>query len=236
MEGLSRFYRLAECRVVDRNVRAPAEDGQAFLGGDFFEGFADKLAAVGVARHEQHADAVFAGLRQRDAERRSLAGEKLVRDLHQDAGAVAGARIGANRAAMFKIDQDRQRIFDDLLRLAALDVGDESDAAGILGECGVVKTVTFRRAGIGGIGIERARVDKCDGFSPLALACPLLTHSRRSHGTRYSRTPAHHPRSPAPFDAAAQGKPELEAAFRGPLASTSRYTHCQGRLPHVQAQ
>ena len=72
-----------------------------------------------------------------------LAGEELVRDLHQDAGAVAGARIGADRAAMLEVDQNRQRILDDLVRLAALDVGDESDAAGILGECRIVEAMTF---------------------------------------------------------------------------------------------
>ena len=55
-----------------------------------------------------------------------------MRDLHQDAGAVAGARIGADRAAMLEIEQDGQRVLDDLVRLAALDVGNESDAAGIL--------------------------------------------------------------------------------------------------------
>ena len=78
------------------------------------------------------ADRVFAGRRAGEAELGQLLGEKLVRDLHQNAGAVAGARIGADRAAMFEIEQDRQRVFDDLVRFAALDVGNESDAAGIL--------------------------------------------------------------------------------------------------------
>ena len=59
-------------------------------------------------------------------------GEKLVRRLNQNAGAVAGARIGADRAAMFEVEQDRQRVFDDLVRLAGLDIGNESDTAGIL--------------------------------------------------------------------------------------------------------
>ena len=68
----------------------------------------------------------------------AFAREELVRDLHQDAGAVAGARIGADRAAMFEIDENCQRILDDLVRLAALDVGDEADAAGILVERGIV--------------------------------------------------------------------------------------------------
>src|SRR5436190_3467920 len=61
-----------------------------------------------------------------------FADKELVRRLHQNAGAVAGARIGADRTAMFEIAQDRERVLDDLVRLAALDVGDEADTAGIL--------------------------------------------------------------------------------------------------------
>ena len=76
------------------------------------------------------ADRVFARLRQREAELGRLRGEEVVRDLHQNAGAIAGARIGADRAAMFEIAEDRKRVLDDLVRLAALDVGDEADAAG----------------------------------------------------------------------------------------------------------
>src|SRR4029079_3560532 len=73
---------------------------------------------------------------------------------------------------------------DDLVRLAALDVGDESDAAGILGERGIVKAVRIGRARIGGIEIERARVDEFDGLATFALTCPLLAHPRRrSHAS-----------------------------------------------------
>ena len=85
-----------------------------------------------VVRQEQRADGVLARRRQREAELGRLLGEEFVRHLHQNAGAVAGARIGADRAAVLEIDQDRQRVFDDLVRLAALDVGNKSDAAGIL--------------------------------------------------------------------------------------------------------
>ena len=111
---------------------------------------ADDLPPVGIARHEQIADRVFARLRQLEAELGGLLGEKLVRDLHQDAGAVAHARVGADRAAMLQIAQDAQPVLDDLVRLAALDVGDEADAAGILVERGIVQALRRRRAGIGG--------------------------------------------------------------------------------------
>ena len=46
------------------------------------------------------------GARQSEAELGRLLGEELVRDLHQDAGAVAHARIGADRAAVLEIAQD----------------------------------------------------------------------------------------------------------------------------------
>ena len=44
----------------------------------------------------------------------------------------AGSSIGADCAAMLQIAEDAQPVFDDQMRFAALDVGDEADAAGIL--------------------------------------------------------------------------------------------------------
>src|SRR5262249_11693809 len=79
--------------------------------------------------------------RQLEAELAGHLGEELVRDLHQDAGAVAGARIGADRAAMLEIAQDRERVLNDLVRLAPLDVGDEADTARILVERRIVETL-----------------------------------------------------------------------------------------------
>jgi hypothetical protein len=85
------------------------------------------------------------------AELGRLAGKKLVRHLHQDAGAVAGARIGPYRPAVLEVEQDGQRILDDLMRLASLDVGNEADAAGILVACRVIEPARRRNAGIGGV-------------------------------------------------------------------------------------
>src|SRR5262249_39099013 len=102
-------------------------------------------------RHEQVADRVLAGLRQREAERLALLGEERVRNLNEDSGAVAHAGVGAHRAAMLEVAEDLQRVLDDLMRLAAFDVGDETDAAGILVERGVVQTLCGRNARIGGV-------------------------------------------------------------------------------------
>src|SRR5262249_8815449 len=74
-----------------------------------------------------------------------------------------GARIGADGAAVLEVEQDGERVGDDLVRLAALDVGDEADAARILVERRVVQPARRRDARIGGggprhPGPRRARV------------------------------------------------------------------------------
>ena len=70
--------------------------------------------------------------------------EKLVRHLHEDARAVAGARIGADRAAMFEIEENGDTVFDGLMGLPPLDVGDETDAARILFIRRIKKTRRYR--------------------------------------------------------------------------------------------
>ena len=134
-------------------------------------------------RHEQIADCVFARLRQLETKLRRFLGEELMWDLHEDAGAVAHARIGADRAAMLEIEQNGEAVVDDLVRLASLKIGDEADAAGILVERGIIKTARERRAGIGGvaegqmlIGAGLLRRPACDIFSahPSRLhSCPV---------------------------------------------------------------
>jgi hypothetical protein len=64
--------------------------------------------------------------------------------------AVAHARIGTDRAAMLEIAENAQAVFDELMRLAALDVGNETDATGILVERRIVKTLREWCAWIGG--------------------------------------------------------------------------------------
>ena len=150
MHRLGRLHRLAERRIVGRHV-APAEQGKALARDRLDPDIADDLPPVGVARHEQLADGVVAGRGQGEADLGGLLGEKFVRDLHQDAGAVAHARIGADRAAMLEIAEDAQAVFDGLVRLAALDVGDETDAAGIFLQRRVVEPVRGRHSGIGGV-------------------------------------------------------------------------------------
>ena len=105
----------------------------------------DALRAI--ARHEHVADGVMAGLGQLDPERRADLLEKFVRDLHQDARAVAGQRVGAGGAAMGQVLEDLQAVLDDRVALAAFQIGDEADAAGIMLALRIVESLRRRRRG-----------------------------------------------------------------------------------------
>ena len=58
--------------------------------------------------------------------------EKLVRNLHQDAGAVAGIGLAAAGAAVIEVDENGERLLDDGVGFAALHVHDKADAARIV--------------------------------------------------------------------------------------------------------
>ncbi len=190
--GLGRRDRDAERRVIGRNV-ARAEDTHAFardlLGVDVEDFFAPRV----FMGQEKLRHSVLARLRQFEAEFLRLPDEELVRDLHQNAGAVAHARVGADRAAMLQIAEDAQAVFDDQVRLAALDVGNESDAAGILVERRIVQALRQRRAGIGGGAGKWRSVAGAHCGLAFAKSCAALSRAhlilprRRHHGLRRTR-------------------------------------------------
>ena len=125
-------------------------------------------------RQEDHADAVLAGWRQRDAERRHLGAVELVGDLDQDAGAVAHQRVGADRAAVVEVLEDLQPLLDDPVRFLPGDVGHEADAAGV---------VLARRIVESGLGRDRdfaARGWRRDGGSRREVDHGWLTVRRRN--------------------------------------------------------
>ncbi len=186
---LGRLDQFTERGIVGRHV-APADEREPLARDHFGVDVANDLPPIGVGRHEQLADGVFAGCRQLEAEFGRLREEELVRDLHQDAGAVAHARIGTDRAAVLEVAQDPQAVFDDLMRLAALDVGDEADAAGILVELGIVEALGRRHAGIGrgararGGAQPRRLVEQSCALFALAHLTPFTPSRRSRHGFR----------------------------------------------------
>ena len=97
-------------------------------------------------RQESHADAVGPGLGKSETELLAFAREELVRNLDQDAGAIAGFRIAAAGAAMGQIQQDLNSLANDVVTLVAADAGDKPDAAGIVLVRRVVETLGGRQA------------------------------------------------------------------------------------------
>ena len=72
--------------------------------------------------------------------------EKGVRNLDQNARAVAGLRIAAAGAAVRQVDQDLDALEDDVVRFAPFDVGDEADAAGVVLMLRIVEALRRRQA------------------------------------------------------------------------------------------
>ena len=194
----------------------------------------------GVARHEQIADGVFAGLRQREAELASPCVAKNLCGICTRMPAPSPARGSAPTAPRCsRLHRIVQRVLDDLVRLAALDVGDEADAAGILVERRIVEAVRLRHAGIGGIAIEQARVDergRTGACAMLAAACraPRSSSSLSRHALRPGAgTPIHvlsTVRRCGPRRTRVEG-----SLLAGRSPAPRGAAHCQGRWLHAQA-
>ena len=108
---------LGQARVVDRH-RAPAQELQAFLADDALHTRSHCARSRSSFGMKIWPTAYSPGLRQLDARLCALFGEERVRDLDQDAGAVAHQRVGADGAAMLEVLEDLERVLDDLVRLA----------------------------------------------------------------------------------------------------------------------
>src|SRR5207248_1371504 len=127
--------------IVVRRHRAPAEDFLPFLRDDAAENLFALGALLLVVRHEDHAHAVFAGGGEFYF---CFLGDELqefVRRLHDDARAVAGVDLAAARAAVIEVEQNLDRLPDDVVGLPALRVDDEADAAGLVLELRIVQTL-----------------------------------------------------------------------------------------------
>ncbi len=98
-----------------------------------------------VAREEALADAVVARVGELDAAPPEHALEVSVRDVKQDAGAVARARVAARGAAVGEAAQDLDALLDYVVCGRTSDVCDEAKSAGIALERGVVHPTRGRQ-------------------------------------------------------------------------------------------
>ena len=74
----------------------------------------------------------------------ALAGEELVWDLDQNAGAVAGLGIASASAAMRQVEQHLNSLAYNVVTFVATDAGDKSDATGVMLLRRVVETLSGR--------------------------------------------------------------------------------------------
>ena len=128
---------------VDGHV-APADHLLVVVADDLRERLHLQLALRLVTREKALRDAVVACERELLALVFEDALEVLVRDLHEDARAVAGVRVAAGRAAMRETPQDLEAHLDGAVRWAALQIDDEAEATRIML---VARVVEAHRAG-----------------------------------------------------------------------------------------
>jgi len=143
---LDRLHRFAEHRGVARHV-PPAEQDLAFVLDRPLDLVLAREPRRRLLGQEHRADAVLARGRQGHAPFSHLFAEQAIRDLDQDAGAVARLGIGTHRPAVGEVFEDEQPLLDDLVALAALDVRDEADAAGVVFAGGVIEPLAWRKVG-----------------------------------------------------------------------------------------
>ena len=129
--GLRGARHAANGRGIDGGV-APTEHGETLFTDDALQDAFALQADVRLHGKEGHAHAVLSRRRQRETELSALAGEELVGDLNQDAGAIAGAGIAAAGAPVRQVDQNLNAFQNDVVRLLALEVRNEADSAGIV--------------------------------------------------------------------------------------------------------
>ena len=144
-DGLRRAGARADHGVVGRHI-APADQALPFLVDDRRDQILDRDRGrdSSCGRNTRPAPYSPAGGQRRTG--RTCA-QKCVGHLNQNAGAVTGVRLAAARAAVFQVDEDLQRLLDDVVRAMSLDVHDKSDAAGIVFGSGVVQTLSERWTG-----------------------------------------------------------------------------------------
>ena len=118
---------------------APCQKLKALFAGDKLKKLHGLSAQMLVLGEEEHTHAVFALVAKADVQLVGHLGEEAVADLQHDAHAVAGLALGVLAGAVLKALHDGQRVADGLVALAALDVHDGTDAAGVVLEPGVIE-------------------------------------------------------------------------------------------------
>ena len=146
-QGLAGLGARAQSRIIGRDLAPTQEVKPLFLHDTLKETEAVDAADL-VGREEDHPYAVAAPAAQPDAGFGGHLGQEAVGYLDGQAGAVAGVLLGAGGPAVLEIDQDGQGVANDSMGRAACDIHDESEAARIVLEGWVIKTLGSRSASL----------------------------------------------------------------------------------------
>ena len=178
VEWFGALDREAEHAGIDRHI-APAQNLQSLFARGFPPEAFDILPVDRFARHEQEADAILPGLGQIETEPLGLFGEQAMGQLDQHACTIAGLGIGADCAAVFEVLQNLQAVGDDLMALEVVDVGDETDAAGIVLMSGIIESMGLRKS--------FRQMGKIGHGHILSKRCRTLIHSAALRRVREGR-------------------------------------------------
>ena len=127
----------------DRHV-APRDDREALLADDALDRRLRLLRLHRIGRQERDADGVLTGRGKVDPLVAEDPAEEAVRDLDEDACAVAGVGLGTGGPAVLEVRERVEARADELVAGDALHVGDERHAARVVLEARVVETVPGR--------------------------------------------------------------------------------------------
>ena len=133
----------AQSRGVGRHI-APAQQDLALDLQEVLELLDGDVARLLVLRQEAHGHGVAAGVREVDAGLPGPVAQDGVRNLNQNPRAVADEGIRAHRAAVVEIDENLQTAGHDVMRFAALDIGDKSHPARVMLVTRIVQTLLLR--------------------------------------------------------------------------------------------
>ncbi|MNS58908.1 hypothetical protein D3C72_918450 [compost metagenome] len=171
----------AEHVRLDRHV-APGEGAEPPSGQG---GLGDRLGptpGAGLGRQEDHADRQIAHRKRREA-RRQRPDQQPVGQLSQHAGAVAAAAVGGDGPAVRQVRDGGEAHGQDVVAAAAVHVGHEAHATGVMLESGVVQP-----GGAGPMGVQHAGSLSTGGGSR------LMVRRARSASDRATRRRVHHNR------------------------------------------
>ena len=136
--GLAQAFRLGR-------HPAPAQHREPLLGRRLLHDGAGLQRVILAGRQEGEPHGIAPRIGQREAGGLGRARQEAVRDLDQDAGAVAGLHLGARRAAVGQALENGEAAVHDVVVGTPVQIGHHADTAGVVFVCRVVEASGHRR-------------------------------------------------------------------------------------------